>query len=58
MCVRAQVIFHVTIQNKTLDFPDSVPEALRSIGQRCMRKGPAERPTMKEVVAELTAIQY
>lgn len=58
MCARAQVIFHVTIQNKTLDFPDTVPEQLRSVGQRCMRKDPDERPTMKQVVAELTAIEY
>ena len=48
-----QVIFHVTIQNKSLEFPPTVPEELSSIGAQCMSKDPVNRPTMKEVVAAL-----
>ena len=48
-----QIIFHVTIQNKSLEFPMSVPESVRSIGTQCMKKDPSERPTMKEVVERL-----
>ena len=51
-----QIIFHVTIQNKSLEFPTSVPESVRSIGTQCMMKEPSERPTMKEVVERLEAI--
>ena len=51
-----QIIFHVTIQNKSLEFPTSVPESVRSIGTQCMKKDPSERPTMKEVVERLDAI--
>ena len=51
-----QIIFHVTIQNKFLEVPTSVPEPLRSIGTQCMMKESAERPTMKEVVQRLEAI--
>ena len=54
--VLAQIIFHVTIQNKSLEFPESVPESLRSIGRQCMSKESSERPTMKEVVERLEAI--
>ena len=51
-----QIIFHVTIQNKSLEFPMSVPESLRTIGTQCMKKESSERPTMKEVVERLEAI--
>ena len=54
--MRAQVIFHVTIQNKNLEFPETVPEELRALGVQCMKKAPDERPTMKEVVARLEAL--
>jgi hypothetical protein len=54
----AQVIFHVTIQNKSLDFPPTVPEELSGIGARCMKKDPADRPTMKEVVQELEKLDF
>ena len=54
--LRAQVIFHVTIQNKNLEFPATVPEELRALGVQCMQKAPEERPTMKEAVARLEAI--
>ena len=54
--VLLQIIFHVTIQNKFLEFPTSVPESLRSIGTQCMMKDPSGRPTMKEVVQRLEAI--
>ncbi len=46
----------MTIQNKSLDFPESVPAELREIGAQCMCKTPEERPTMKEVVSRLEAI--
>lgn len=52
----AQIIFHVTIQNKSLEFPTSVPESVRSIGTQCMMKDPSQRPTMKDVVERLEAI--
>ncbi|KAK9915712.1 hypothetical protein WJX75_003037 [Coccomyxa subellipsoidea] len=51
--MQMQVIFHVTIQNKSLEFPPTVPEELSSIGAQCMSKDPVNRPTMKEVVAAL-----
>jgi len=54
--VLLQIIFHVTIQNKFLEFPTSVPESLRSIGTQCMMKESSQRPTMKEVVQRLEAI--
>lgn len=52
-----QVIFHVTIQNKSLEFPSTVPEELSNIGAKCMSKDPAERPTMKEVVETLEKLE-
>lgn len=52
-----QVIFHVTIQNKSLEFPSTVPEELSNIGAKCMSKDPAERPTMKDVVATLEKLE-
>ena len=55
-CASAQIIFHVTIQNKSLEFPSSVPESLRSIGTQCMEKESSKRPTMTEVVEKLEAI--
>ena len=59
VCFRGclQVIFHVTIQNKSLEFPPTVPEELASIGAQCMSKDPANRPTMKEVVAALEKLE-
>ncbi|CAL5218507.1 g194 [Coccomyxa viridis] len=54
--MQMQIIFHVTIQNKSLEFPISVPESVRSIGTQCMKKDPSERPTMKEVVERLESI--
>ena len=56
-CAAAQIIFHVTIQNKSLEFPSSVPESLRSIGTQCMEKESSQRPTMTEVVERLEAIK-
>ncbi|BDA44406.1 probable mitogen-activated protein kinase kinase kinase 11 at C-terminar half [Coccomyxa sp. Obi] len=55
--MQMQVIFHVTIQNKSLEFPSTVPEELSSIGAKCMSKDPAERPTMKEVVVALERLE-
>ena len=52
-----QVIFHVTIQNKSLEFPSTVPQELSNIGAKCMSKDPAERPTMKDVVATLEKLE-
>ena len=46
----------MTIQNKSLEFPTSVPESVRSIGTQCMMKDPSLRPTMKEVVERLEAL--
>ena len=56
-CAPVQIIFHVTIQNKSLEFPSSVPESLRSIGTQCMEKESSQRPTMPEVVQRLEAIK-
>lgn len=56
-CASLQIIFHVTIQNKSLEFPSSVPESLRSIGTQCMEKESSQRPTMTEVVERLEAIK-
>ncbi|CAK0736720.1 hypothetical protein CVIRNUC_000792 [Coccomyxa viridis] len=55
--MQMQIIFHVTIQNKSLEFPSSVPESLRSIGTQCMEKESSQRPTMTEVVERLEAIK-
>ncbi len=53
-----QIIFHVTIQNKSLEFPPTVPPELSSIGSQCMKKDPADRPTMKEVVERLEKLDF
>ncbi len=47
----------MTIQNKSLEFPPTVPEELSGIGAQCMSKDPANRPTMKEVVAALEKLE-
>lgn len=47
----------MTIQNKSLEFPPTVPQELASIGARCMSKDPAGRPEMKDVVTELEKLE-
>ena len=51
-----QVIFHVTIQNKKLEFPDTVPDSLRALGSACLNKDPAERPRFPEILKMLDEI--
>ena len=51
-----QVIFHVTIQNKKLEFPDTVPDGLRALGSACLNKDPAERPRFPEILKILDEI--
>ncbi|KAK9827983.1 hypothetical protein WJX81_005140 [Elliptochloris bilobata] len=55
--MQMQIIFCVTIQNKNLEFGDSVPPQLATLGSACLAKDAAQRPTFPEILKALDAIR-
>ncbi len=51
--LQMQVIFHVTIQRKRLEFPEDTPGELKELALECMAREPKQRPRFDEVVERL-----
>ncbi|KAK9843847.1 hypothetical protein WJX84_006057 [Apatococcus fuscideae] len=51
--LQMQVIFHVTIQRKCLEFPADTPLELKELALACMSREPRQRPRFEEVVERL-----
>ncbi|KAK9808830.1 hypothetical protein WJX72_004554 [[Myrmecia] bisecta] len=48
--LQMQIIFHVTIQNKKLEFPADAPPFLVQLAARCMDSDPDKRPKFEEIM--------
>ncbi len=48
-----QVIYQTTVLGKRLEFPATVPDGYRSLGERCLDADPLERPTFEEILTIL-----
>ena len=51
--LQMQVIFHVTVQRKCLEFPSNTPMQLKELALACMSREPERRPRFEEVVERL-----
>jgi hypothetical protein len=48
-----QVIYQTTILGKRLEFPDSIPQGYKQLGERCLDSDPQKRPAFEELVSML-----
>ena len=51
--LQMQVIFHVTIQRKRLEFPEDTPGELKELALECMAREPKQRPRFDDIVERL-----
>ncbi|KAK9790562.1 hypothetical protein WJX73_005557 [Symbiochloris irregularis] len=54
--LQMQVIFHVTIHNKTLEFPESTPAPWKELSMKCMHREASERPRFVDILAALVQL--
>ncbi|KAK9816932.1 hypothetical protein WJX72_007171 [[Myrmecia] bisecta] len=53
-----QIIFALTVQGRSLTFPDDTPPAYKELGMRCLARDYAARPSFLEVVQAISTLQW
>lgn len=55
--LQMQVIFHVTINHKALEFPANTPSQWKELALKCMHRDALERPRFLDILSELDRLE-